>query len=131
MHVRSPVADLRQDEFMTGAYGRALRTLGRNPESRAGEHIASTDMGNVSQVLPAIHPTIGYEVGDAVHHTAEFGGYGASPSADSAVLDGAAAMALVGAELARDPEQRARLLGCRFGGGSWCAGSGVGWGVVG
>ncbi|WP_413752676.1 amidohydrolase [Streptomyces sp. R-74717] len=104
-------ADLRQDEFMTGAYVRALRALGRTPVSRAGEHIASTDMGNVSQVLPAIHPTIGYEIGDAAHHTAEFAEHGASPSADSAVLDGAAAMALVGAELARDPEQRARLLG--------------------
>ncbi|MFF9510029.1 amidohydrolase [Streptomyces sp. NPDC014724] len=104
-------ADLLQDRFMTDAYLRALRARGRTAVSRAGEHIASTDMGNVSQVLPAIHPTIGYEVGGAAHHTAEFAEHGASPSADAAVLDGAAAMALVGAELAGDPEQRARLLG--------------------
>ncbi|MDJ1134203.1 amidohydrolase [Streptomyces iconiensis] len=103
-------ADLRQDRSMTQAYVRALKALGRTPVSRAGEHIASTDMGNVSQVLPSIHPTIGYDVSDAAHHTAEFTEHGTSPSADTAVLDAAAAMALVGAELARDPGQRTRLL---------------------
>ncbi|GAA2104267.1 M20 family metallopeptidase [Streptomyces albiaxialis] len=103
-------ADLRQDPRMTEAYVRALKDLGRTPVSRADEHLASTDMGNVSQVLPSIHPTIGYDVGDAAHHTAEFTAYGTSPSADAAVLDGATAMALAAAELAHDPGQRARLL---------------------
>ncbi|MBC2638787.1 MULTISPECIES: amidohydrolase [unclassified Rhodococcus (in: high G+C Gram-positive bacteria)] len=103
-------AELRQDEFMTLAYSRALGTRGRTTLSRAGDHIASTDMGNVSQVLPVIHPTIGYDVGDAAHHTAEFASHGTSTSADDAVRDGAIAMALVGAELALDRHERTRLL---------------------
>ncbi|MDH6289880.1 amidohydrolase [Rhodococcus sp. NM-2] len=103
-------AELRQDDFMTRAYSRAIGTRGRTALSRAGDHIASTDMGNVSHVLPAIHPTIGYDVGDAAHHTAEFALHGTSPSADEAVLDGALAMAAVGAELALDRDQRTRLL---------------------
>ncbi|MEV4127007.1 amidohydrolase [Nocardia sp. NPDC049707] len=103
-------ADLLQDYDLTGAYVRALQRLQRSPISRAGEYIASTDMGNISQVIPSIHPTIGYNVGDAVHHTAEFAEHGTSPSADAAVLDGASALALVGVEIGLDPVQRARLL---------------------
>jgi amidohydrolase len=103
-------ADLRQDDFLTDAYIRALGLRGRTPVSRAGDYIASTDMGNVSQVMPAIHPTIGYEVNGAAHHTADFARHGRSPSADAAVLDGAAALALVGVELALDPRQRTRVL---------------------
>lgn len=103
-------ADLHQDDFLTGAYVRALKIRGRTPVSRAGEHVASTDMGNVSQLMPALHPTIGYEVYGAAHHTAEFAQHGVSSSADAAVVDGAAAMALVAVEVALDPRQRNRLL---------------------
>jgi hypothetical protein len=52
----------------------------------------------------------GYDGGDAAHHTVEFGGHGASPSADAAVLDGAAALALVGAEIGLNLRQRTRLI---------------------
>ncbi len=72
--------------------------------------MASTDMGNVSHVLPALHPTIGYDTEGARHHTAPFARYGNSPGADRAVVDGAIALAHVGVELATDPAQRRRCL---------------------
>ncbi|CAM5506944.1 hypothetical protein STENM223S_03040 [Streptomyces tendae] len=72
--------------------------------------MASTDMGNVSHVLPALHPTIGYDTEGARHHTAPFARYGDSPGADRAVLDAAIALAHVGVELATDTEQRKRCL---------------------
>ncbi|MBC2869634.1 amidohydrolase [Streptomyces mexicanus] len=103
-------ADLRQDPYMTERYRRAALALGRTPQERHGEVMASTDMGNVSHVLPAIHPTIGYDTGGAKHHTAEFARHGTTPSADRAVLDGATALAHVGVDLATDEEQRQRLL---------------------
>jgi amidohydrolase len=103
-------ADLRQDPYMTERYRRAALALGRTPQERHGEVMASTDMGNVSHVLPAIHPTIGYDTGGAKHHTAEFTRHGTTPSADRAVLDGATALAHVGVDLATDEEQRQRLL---------------------
>lgn len=103
-------AELRQDSDITDAYVRALDALGRRPARCEGQYIASTDMGNISHALPAIHPTIGYDVGGAAHHTAEFAEHGTTAAADAAVLDGAAAMALTGVDLARDPAQRARLL---------------------
>ncbi len=73
--------------------------------------MASTDMGNVSHVLPALHPTIGYDTEGALHHTAPFARYGDSPQADRAVIDGAIALAHVGVELATDTAQRERCLG--------------------
>lgn len=103
-------ADLRQDEFLSAAYTRAARALGRDPVDRRGEFMASTDMGNVSHVLPALHPTIGYDTEGARHHTAPFARYGDSPGADRAVLDAAIALAHVGVELATDTEQRKRCL---------------------
>ncbi|MFF0464878.1 amidohydrolase [Streptomyces mexicanus] len=103
-------ADLRQDPYLTERYRRAVLALGRTPQERHGEVMASTDMGNVSHVLPAIHPTIGYDTGGAKHHTAEFARHGTTPSADRAVLDGATALAHVGVDLATDEEQRRRLL---------------------
>ncbi|MFJ1616140.1 amidohydrolase [Streptomyces sp. NPDC088251] len=103
-------AELRQDPYMTEAYVRAARGLGRTVTSRQGETLASTDMGNVSCLLPAIHPTIGYDTAGARQHTPEFTAHGKSPGADRAVLDGATALALVGADLAASAEQRRRLL---------------------
>lgn len=103
-------AELQQDPYMTDAYVRAVQGLGRTAKRRQGETLASTDMGNVSRQLPTIHPTIGYDTGGARQHTPEFTGYGKSPGADRAVLDGATALALVGVELATSEAQRSRLL---------------------
>nr|QXL90816.1 amidohydrolase [Streptomyces sp.] len=103
-------AELRQDPYMTEAYAGAVRALGRTVTARHGETLASTDMGNVSRLVPSIHPTIGYDTGGALQHTPEFTAHGKTPGADRAVLDGATALALVGADLAASAGQRARLL---------------------
>ncbi|MFJ8950601.1 MULTISPECIES: amidohydrolase [unclassified Streptomyces] len=103
-------ADLRQDPFLTEAYAAAARSLGRTPLSRHGATTASTDMGNVSRLLPAIHPTIGYDTAGASQHTVEFAAHGTTPGADRAVTDGASALALAAAAAATDEEQRSRLL---------------------
>ncbi|MEU1149454.1 M20 family metallopeptidase [Streptomyces sp. NPDC005863] len=103
-------ADLRQDDFLTDAYVRVATALGREPVNRRNELMASTDMGNVSHLLPALHPTIGYDTQGAQHHTAAFARYGTSPQADRAVLDAATALAHTGVELATDPTQRERCL---------------------
>jgi amidohydrolase len=104
-------AELRQDEFMTAAYATAAEKLGRTVKSLVGGRLASTDMGNVSQRLPTIQPTIGYDTGGACHHTPEFTRHGIGHGADRAVLDGAVALSEVGVSLATTEIQRARLLG--------------------
>jgi len=76
----------------------------------SAEPVASTDMGNVSQMVPSIHPLVGYDVKGSAHHTAEFAAFGASPGADRAVLDGSFGLAAAACAAALDPEERDRLL---------------------
>ncbi|MFD7665594.1 amidohydrolase [Streptomyces sp. NPDC059788] len=100
-------ADLRQDAWLGDTYARHVRALGRAPEPAVSLG-ASTDMGNISQVLPAIHPTIGLAC-RARPHTTEFAGMTTGEQADRAVADAALALALTAADLAADPDQRARV----------------------
>ncbi|MDJ0358249.1 M20 family metallopeptidase [Paenarthrobacter sp. PH39-S1] len=101
-------AELRQDAYLADAYRDAMKHRGRDVVM-ASAPVASTDMGNVSHVVPSIHPTLGYDVQGAIPHTAEFASHGASPSADRAVLDGSYGLAMCAAITALDPEQRRRL----------------------
>ena len=108
--------DLVPDPWLAAAYRRAITGLGRSPMSPENERLgqaASTDMGNVSRALPAIHPTIAIDCGDAVNHQPEFAAACATPSADRAVCDGALALALTGLAAATDDAQRERLIGAQ------------------
>ncbi len=71
---------------------------------------ASTDMGNVSLVVPAIHPYIGIGSLPAVNHQKEFAAHCVTLAADQDLADGATALAWTAADAARDPALRARLL---------------------
>lgn len=72
----------------------------------------STDMGNVSQMVPALHPYIRVRSG-VTTHTREFAAAANSPDGDRAVLDGAAVLATMTIALLRHPvlveEARARF----------------------
>jgi metal-dependent amidase/aminoacylase/carboxypeptidase family protein len=76
---------------------------------------ASTDMANVSLVIPSIHPYLGIDSGDAVNHQAEFAAHCATPTADAVLLDGAVALARTAADAAGDAGLRHRLLSPRQG----------------
>ncbi|MGH3979512.1 MAG: M20 family metallopeptidase, partial [Pseudonocardiaceae bacterium] len=106
--------DLVPDEWLAAAYRATITGLGRTPltpERERERQTGSTDMGNVTRVLPAIHPTIAIDCGDAVNHQPEFAEACASPSADRAVCDGALALALTALAAVTDDAQRDRLLG--------------------
>jgi amidohydrolase len=105
--------DLVSDPWLAAAYRVAITGLGRtplSPEDERGRPTGSTDMANVSRALPAIHPTIAIDCGDAVNHQPEFATACATPSADRAVCDGALALALTGLAAATDGAQRERLI---------------------
>jgi hypothetical protein len=97
------------DGWLADTYRKAVTDLGRTP-TVTSRPIGSTDMGNVTHALPAIHPTIAIDCGDAVTHQPEFATASATPSADKAVLDGALAMAWTAVAAATDDGQRSRLL---------------------
>jgi amidohydrolase len=87
------------------AIGRSFPDLGEVVRRPAG----STDMGNVSLAMPAIHPTIGLGCYPVVNHQPEFAAHCATPVADEALFDGALAMAWTAIDLATEPASRARL----------------------
>jgi amidohydrolase len=88
----------------------------------AVEHqvVGSTDMGNVSYVVPSIHPMIKSAPAGTAIHTEAFAGFAASEEADLAVLDGAKAMAMTivdcwseGSVLATARKQFEHMVGVR------------------
>jgi amidohydrolase len=67
------------------------RKMGRGADSDPGA-AGSTDMGNVSHEVPALHPMIGIEPGPWVNHQKEFAAATTAPPGDAAIRDGALAM---------------------------------------
>jgi amidohydrolase len=87
-----------------------LRSLGRQveaPDPRFG--FGSTDMGNVSQVVPSIHPTIAIASSEVVIHTPEFAEAAASEAGHEGILDAAKAMATTVVDLLTKPEILAKI----------------------
>lgn len=72
----------------------------------------STDMGNISQIIPSIHPTIELHPGVGMH-TREAAALAGGPEGDRAALDGALLMGLTAVELFQSPrairEMKARF----------------------
>ncbi len=66
--------------------------------------VGSTDMGNVSHLVPSIHPMIQVSPANVPIHSVEFAKYAASDDGDKAVLDGAMALAMTVADLWMRPE---------------------------
>jgi amidohydrolase len=108
-----PYADVKYDHEISLLYKRNAEALGREfpPLSSMMQRMAaSTDMGNVSQIIPSIHPMIGINSLPAANHQPEFTAHCVTPSADKAVLDGALAMAWTAIDIAQSPALRDRLI---------------------
>jgi hypothetical protein len=67
-------------------------------------------MGNVTQLLPGIHPMVAVDAGGASLHQPEFTAAAAGPSADKAVVDGAIMLARTVVRLAESSGERERVL---------------------
>ena len=109
-----PYAHMVHDAEMASAYRRNAESLGRvfpNLGAAGQRAAASTDMGNVSLAMPAIHPFIGVGSFPVVNHQPEFAAHCAAPVADQALVHGATAMAWTAIDMATDASLRDRLLG--------------------
>jgi len=90
-------ADMVTNNTMGTMYAHNALSLGRTvTDPRQGGHrvVGSTDMGNVSHLVPSIHPMIAAAPPGTSIHTAQFAQFARSPMADLAVIDGAKAMAM-------------------------------------
>lgn len=86
-------SEFQNDDALARYFHENARLVGRDmdySESHAGGmNTASTDMGNVSRRVPAIHPYLSIDSLPAVNHQKEFAQAAVTPAADVAVADGA------------------------------------------
>ena len=111
----SPYSEFLHDDELAVRYRRHAEGLGRTFSGRPTKPAGSTDMANLSLLMPTIHPTLGLSTGDYVNHQPEFAAHCITAEADQAVLDGATAMALTASDAATTESLRARLLGADTG----------------
>lgn len=105
----APYSEFTNHPNLNALYQANAEVIGRvfnenDPQSRMNR--ASTDLGNISKVIAAIHPYIGVNSGTAVNHQKEFARACITEDADKAVLDAASAMAMTLVEVAETPELR-------------------------
>jgi metal-dependent amidase/aminoacylase/carboxypeptidase family protein len=81
--------------IMTELFQQNSTALGRPLplEAEVGASGGSSDMGNLSQVVPSIHPMLAIETNGAVNHQKDFAAATVTESGDEAIRDGALAMA--------------------------------------
>ena len=107
-----PYAEFRNDDDLLACYERRATAVGRRfrtgPDTMMAR--ASTDMGNVSQVIPSIHPYIGIDSLPAVNHQPEFAAATITSAAQTAIAQGAIALAGTIADAASPGTIRQRLL---------------------
>ncbi len=103
-----PYADLRTNDPLAEAYVANARALGRTlPGREAGmKNPGSTDMGNVSYVVPSIHPMFGIRT-EAGNHTPEFTAAAGTPQAHQEMLTAATALAMTAVDYYTSAELRA------------------------
>ncbi len=100
-----PYEDLINNPLLVDLFNRNATDLGRTmrrgsdfPPGDAG----STDMGNVSQIVPSIHPFLAMHTGGFVNHQPEFAAHTITPDGDRVIRDGALAMAWTVIDLAEE-----------------------------
>ncbi|WP_207785809.1 amidohydrolase [Ancrocorticia populi] len=99
-------APVDQDEKLADLWDANLAGLGRELVPGSGLGGGSTDMGNVTQVLPAIHSVIAFLGQEAALHTREFAAAARTEAADQATIDAGTALAFTALDVALTPELR-------------------------
>ena len=102
---RTHYANRIANPTMARLFGANISQLGELvQEPLPDERMGSSDMGNVSQVVPSIHPYVTIADPGTSGHTAEFAVAAASPRGDQALLRAAKAMAMTAIELLCEPD---------------------------
>lgn len=96
-------APMRNNRPLAEAYRRHAEALGRRFVNGGAESTGSSDQGNVSQVVPSIHPMFG--VGQfAINHSPEFTEAAITDKAHEAMGQVGKALALTGVDVVLDPD---------------------------
>lgn len=103
-------AEMIDNGPMVAAYVTNAASVGRtvvDPAAVGRRVVGSTDMGNISYLVPSIHPMIKVAADGVAIHTLEFAEWARSADGDKAVVDGAKAMAMTIVDLWTSADLRA------------------------
>lgn len=91
-------------------YSKQLSLLGlEEATSPSDRNKGSSDIGNLSQIIPTIHPHV--PIGDGINiHTTGFADATVSAKGEMAAIEGATALALTALELITSPEWRIKIV---------------------
>jgi amidohydrolase len=90
---------------IAGAFGENARALGRElGPRRAGETSGSTDMGNISSLIPTIHPFLSVSAERVPWHSREFAAAARTPHALDTMRVAAKALAFTAIDLLAGPD---------------------------
>jgi amidohydrolase len=98
-------APLRNNLILAQLFTQNMQSLGRKVEALdPNKAFGSTDMGNVSQLVPSIHPFIAIAPVEVVAHSPQFASAAASEAGIQGMLDAAKALAMTVVDLVADPQ---------------------------
>ncbi|MET3932406.1 amidohydrolase [Arthrobacter sp. OAP107] len=100
---------LIQDDALAAHWTEAMDVFGKDTSPSAGISGGSTDMGNISQVIPSLHPWLSIPGADVPIHSHAFAALADSPEAYAVMFEAATALAWTIAAAATTPTERARL----------------------
>ncbi|RBP91433.1 amidohydrolase [Cytobacillus firmus] len=101
---QNEVDNLLLNKTYDQVFKEVIEDLGETVVEGDRDGIGSTDAGNISQVVPTIHPYIKIGADDLVAHTVPFREAAASVKGDEALITGAKGLALTAFQLVTDPE---------------------------
>jgi len=98
-------APMRNNMALAQLFAENMGSLGRSVSlASSGNGFASTDMGNVSQLVPGIHPFVAIADEEVQVHSPEFASAAISDRGVKGMLDAAKAMAMTVVDLIASPE---------------------------
>ncbi|HMR50735.1 MAG TPA: M20 family metallopeptidase [Arachnia sp.] len=102
-----PYLPVLSDDTLAELWDANFAARGRTIDTSVRLGGGSTDMGNVSQVVPSIHPLVTIRGHQAPPHNPAFTAVAITPEADETLIDGAVSMAATVIDAALTPEFRA------------------------
>ncbi len=101
--------NLRTNNVLSALFTANLRDLGETEIRTASDGIGSIDIGNVSQVVPVIHPWIGVGDPSLIIHSKEFAEHTITEMGRAAIRKGAGALALTAYDVITSKENQEKI----------------------
>jgi len=102
-------APMRANMTLAKVLAANMHTVGRNPEPIPDRASGSSDVGNVSMLVPAIHPEVAIVPHNISLHSVDFRAAAVSEEGDRGLLDGAKILALTTVDLLANPKTIAAI----------------------